>query len=427
MTRQINLIGQHIQDQGGIRVAIYLPNSVELLTTLFACAFHNLTAILLPFGDSSTEVVISMIRRSAADTVVTAPGAFPFDAVVKSYPALRQLIWVVDPGSSHMDWDEVPEGVGGTVNVATWQDVVNEAPAEAGRVLPPLEGQGDARDVTVFWQGKTGNSALEEMIRFTSANLIAGIAGQLQALPSPRRFGPEDLFLPADSLASTFTLTLTLAALYSNASVAFNSVAEKAADLTAATRGIAPTVIVATPSALLQTHEATTKTILSSFVARQVHWLQTRTLTQNGVMPLASLLTRYNDSLRPAAGSTPGKLRLIFTADRAGAGTPPLSSSVLSDLRIYTGARVLYALTAAKVAGAAVQTAFYDYRATDDGEGGWSHFGSPLPSTEVVLRDVAGHKNSERESRGEVSVCSVFLSATPPQGFGPSLQRKASC
>jgi hypothetical protein len=396
ITRQINLIGQHILDQGGNRVAIYLPNSVEFMAALFACSFYNLTAILLPF-DQPDDVVLSMLRRAAADTVITIPGSFPFDTVVKNYPSLRQLVWVVDQGSNHLDWNEVPKGMGGSVNVATWHDIINEAPDDAGNELPPLEGQKEARDVTIFWQSKPGT--LEEMVRFTPINLVSGISAQLFSIPTTQRMGPSDLFLAADSLTNTHTLVLTLAALYSNASVAFNSVAGKALDLVVATRGVAPTILVATPSQLLQTHAETTSS-LSSGLTRGVHWLQSRSLTQNGVMPVASLLTSYNDSLRPAIGATPGKLRLIFTAERAGADTPPLTSSVLSDLRIYTGARIIYALTTAKVAGAVAQTGLYDYRVFDDK---CCHFGSPLTSTEIFLRDTQDHKTSDTDSRGEVS------------------------
>lgn len=397
LTRQINLIGQHILEQGGSRVALYLPNSVELIVTLFACAFHNLTAIILPF-DQPDDAVISMLRRSAADTVVTAPGAFPFDHVVKSYPSLRQLIWVVDEGSSHMDWNEVPQGTGGSVNVSTWQDIVNDGPADAAKELPPLEGQKEARDVTVFWQAKPGTA--EEMVRFTAANLISAVAAQIFAIPTSQRMGPSDLFLPADSLANTHTLVLTLAALYSNASVAFNSVGAGANDLAIATRGIAPTIVVATPAALLKTHKETGG-ILRSMIARNLHSLQTRSLTQDGVMPTVSLISSYYDRYRPAIGTKPGKLRLIFVAERVGAETPPLSSQVLSDLRVFTGARVIYALTSAKVAGAIAQTGFYDYRVFDESR---SHFGPPLTSTEIVLRDTPTVKNGDGESRGEIIV-----------------------
>lgn len=398
VTRQINIIGQHILDQGGNRVAIYLPNSVELMAVLFACAFHNLTAIILPV-EQPDDVVISMLRRSAADTVIALPGAFPFDLAVKSYPSLRNVIWVVDEGNRHLDWNEVPKGMGGAVNVATWHDLVAEAPQEAGKELPPIEGQKEPRDVTVFWQNNTGEQ--EEMVRFTTANLVAAVSAQMFAVPMSQRLGPSDLFLPAAPLSDVYTLTLTLAALFSNSSVAFNAAAGRSRDLQAATRGISPTVIVATPEALLQTR-AQSADSLKSFIASTVHGIQARSL-QNGIMPAASLLTSFNDSLRPAIGRTPGKLRLIFVAERVGAGTPPLSSAALSDLRILTGARIVYALTAPKVAGAVSQTGLYDYRISqNEGEKGCSHFGPPMTSTEILLKDKGVHKTTDEKIEGEV-------------------------
>ena len=389
ITRQINLIGQHIAAQGGSRVAIYLPNSVELIATLFACAFHDLTAVILPF-DQPDEAVISMLRRSAADTVVTAPGSFPFDLVVKNYPSLRQLIWVVDEGSKHMDWNEVPQGAGGSVNVSTWQDIVGDSPLDAGKELPSSQGQKEPRDVTIFWQSKPGQQ--EEMVRFTSANLISGTAAAHFAIPTAQRMGPSDLFLPADSLANTHTLVLTLAALFSNASVAFNSVASQADDLAVATRGVEPTVVVATPAALLKTHIESTANVNASFVTRALHRLQVRKLSEKGVMPAL------------VDGS---KFRLILTAERVGADTPKLSSAVLTDLRAVTGARIMYALTAAKVAGAVTQTLFHDYRVSEDDKGG-VHFGPPVTSTEIFFKDLGQWKTTDEASQGEVSFKTHF-------------------
>ena len=138
VTRQINLIGQHIKQNGGKNIAIYLPNSIEFLATLFACAFYDLTAILVPY-DQSTEDIISLLHKSKADTVVAAVGSFPFDVVAKSYPALQQLIWVVDEGSRHMDWNEVPKGTGGAVNVSTWQEIIQDSEPTVGTELPPVE------------------------------------------------------------------------------------------------------------------------------------------------------------------------------------------------------------------------------------------------------------------------------------------------
>ena len=120
-------------------------------------------------------------------------------------------------------------------------------------------------------------------------------------------------------------------------------------------------------------------------------------------MPVAaSFLSRYNDSLRPTVGTTPGKLRLIYTAQAAGTASPLLSESVLSDLRIFTGARVVYALTAPRVAGAVAQTQYHDYRVQGEGEG--SHFGPPVSAVEVLLKDAPGHKITDLNYTGEIVV-----------------------
>jgi hypothetical protein len=398
ITRQINLIGRHIAEQGGIRVAIYLPNSIELLATLFACSFYpNLTTVLIPFNVSDEELV-SMLRRSAADTVVTAPGAFPFDAVVKAYPSLRQLIWVVDEGSKHLDWNEVPQGTGGSVNVATWQDIVNDAPVNASTELPPVDTENAPKDVVTFWQSKPGQ--MEEMVRFSQANLVSGISGQIGNIPVKEKVGKADVFLPADSLANIHTLTLTLAALFSHASVALKSVAGNSPDLVLATQGVSPTILVASPGSLLDMHKECMGK-LGSALAKASHYLSTRSLAQDGVLSFSHPLSAFSTAARPTIGTMPGKLRLIYVADRAGADSPLLSTKVLSDMRIFTGAKIVYALTAPRVAGAVSQTVIYDYRIDDNDK---SHFGAPLTSTEVFLKDKGSYKTTDDKIEGEIFV-----------------------
>ncbi|KAE8446170.1 hypothetical protein EG329_012395 [Mollisiaceae sp. DMI_Dod_QoI] len=394
VTRQINLIGQHIKENGGSNVAIYLPNSVELLATLFACAFYNLTAILVPY-DQSIEEIISFLRKSKADTIVAAVGSFPFDAITQNYPALQQLIWIVDEGSKHMDWNEVPKGTGGAVNVSTWQEIVQDQDPSAGTELPAVDRTAELKKVLAF-------SPTWELVEYTQANIIAGIAGQLTSIPSTQRITHSDLFLPIDALSSPYTLVLTLAALYSNASVALNSVAGHSPDLVLATQGIAPSILVASAGTLAKVHSETTAK-LNSTLYQLVHWFQTRSLVQNGVMPVASMFSRMYDTLRPAIGTTPGKLRLIYVSEQPGANSPPLTSQELSDLRIYTGSRIIYALTSANVAGAVAQTGIYDYRIDEPSEK-YSHFGAPVTSVEVFFKDTRDHNTTDERSAGEIHV-----------------------
>jgi hypothetical protein len=196
-------------------------------------------------------------------------------------------------------------------------------------------------------------------------------------------------------------LCLTLAAFFSHSTVIINSVAGPGVDLTLATRSLAPTIIVVSAETALKLHSTTTASALGS-LKNLAHYLESRVLA-SGRLPTDSLLTRFNAPARATLGTTPGKLRLVFTSERAGLNTPPLSSRDLSDLRIYTQARVVYALTAAKVAGAVAQTNIYDYRLGAPSSK-HSHFGVPLSSLEAKVRDTPTHKTTEEQSVGELVV-----------------------
>jgi hypothetical protein len=114
------------------------------------------------------------------------------------------------------------------------------------------------------------------------------------------------------------------------------------------------------------------------------------------------------DSLRPIISTTPGKLRLIYVANQAGVETTPLSTETLSDLRIYTGSRIIYALTSADVAGPVAQTGLYDYR-VDEATEKCSHFGSPVTSVEVFFKDTNEYQTTDHTSIGEVSLWIDFF------------------
>lgn len=267
------------------------------------------------------------------------------------------------------------------------------------------QGQGGSQGEIVEFTQKVGvvpTVSASSVLTFRTQNIVAAVAAETSALPSRQRLSPSDLFFPADSLTQSYALTLTLAALFSHASVAINSVAGPGVDLTLATRSIAPTVVVASAETAASLHSSASASITSG-PKKLAHYMQTRALAA-GRMPVDGLLTRLSAPARAAVGSTPGKLRLLFVSERAGAGAPALGSAELSDLRVYTGARVVYALTAARVAGAVAQTGIYDYRREEGGSSSHGHFGAPLSSVEVKVVDVEGHRTTdERDPEGEVS------------------------
>ena len=91
--------------------------------------------------------------------------------------------------------------------------------------------------------------------------------------------------------------------------------------------------------------------------------------------------------------------RLIYTYEKAGSSTLRLDPEDLFKLRIYSGARTVYAFTDAQVAGAVCQTNPLDYQTAI------SDFGPPLSSVEIKLRDAPGGENSDEKALGELVVC----------------------
>ena len=74
-------------------------------------------------------------------------------------------------------------------------------------------------------------------------------------------------------------------------------------------------------------------------------------------------------------------VRLIYTPGATYPGT-------VSNLRIFTGARIIVALTDPKVAGAITQTHMLDYTASEKKD---AHFGPPLSCLEIKLKEIPGH------------------------------------
>lgn len=228
-----------------------------------------------------------------------------------------------------------------------------------------------------------------------------------------QRLNPSDLVLPADSFSNSYVLCFTLASLFSHASLAINSVAGPGVDLALASRSVSPTVVIASSETLANLHAAEISGI-SSGIQKMAHVTQAQAMSA-GRMPTDNLLFKLLAPSGSAIGGTPGKLRLILASERVGTDSPALSSTTLSDLRIFTRARICYALTAAPVAGAVSQTNMYDYRRND--QPGHSHFGAPLSSVEVKLVDKDDQKVDGTTPTGEVRMLLLEVLYPPPSNM----------
>lgn len=226
---------------------------------------------------------------------------------------------------------------------------------------------------------------------------MAAISALGSALPRNQRFSSSDLVLSIDSLSRSYPLCQIFNALFSNASIALNSVAGENVDFALATNGVSPTVIIASSQTMSEYHDRIMKphTGLVSSLGR---WLQARTLDA-GNMPSKNFFSQLAQ-VGPTAELSLEKLRLLCISHRVDAdASVRMTSEQLTDLRIYLGTRIVYALTGPGIAGAIAQTNVFDYRDLS----GPSHFGSPLSSTEVTLTGVSEQQASEENPEGEVS------------------------
>jgi hypothetical protein len=198
-----------------------------------------------------------------------------------------------------------------------------------------------------------------------------------------------------------------MAALFANSSIALNSVAGENVDFALATAGVSPTVIIASSQTMADYHEKIMRphTGLVSSIGR---WLQARTL-DGGNMPTHNFFSQMA-RIGPTAELSLDNLRLLCISHRID-GNPAsrLTSEQLTELRIFTGARVVYALTGPGVAGAIAQTNAFDYRCLT----GQSHFGAPLSSTEITLKNVPeGSIDGAEEGQLAVSGPAVIAGTT---------------
>jgi hypothetical protein len=301
-----------------------------------------------------------------------------------------------------MDWTEIPSGLGGSIDVAVWHELVQDHQGSTPSA-PELESK-DLGSIATIWQPEPLKSG--SVVEFTHGNFASAIAALIAALPARQRINSTDLFFAADTWTNTYTLCQTFAAIWSGATLAINSVSGPEVDLTFAAKNIAPTVVVSSSESMSKLHAAASPAVQSG-LSKLSHSSQASSLAI-GAMPGTSFLANISGVTKASIGSTPGTLRLLLVSQRAGSSSPPMSAHELNDIRIFTGARVVYALTAAPVAGAVAQTNMFDYRAKES-TSTKSHFGPPVSSLEVKLVDNGSHKTTNERSEGEVCSAVLFL------------------
>ena len=133
-----------------------------------AAAFYGLTIILIPQGQSR-EALTDFLRETNADILLAQAGTLSLNELMKSYSGLRQVIWVVEKSSRHMDWKEPSDYDHGRITLATWHNLIEEQKGFASPDPPSNVPDFVLPNILAVWQRQTTASLPEtdEVVEFT--------------------------------------------------------------------------------------------------------------------------------------------------------------------------------------------------------------------------------------------------------------------
>ena len=101
------------------------------------------------------------MKEAGVDALIASAGSLPLEELCNNVPGLKQVVWVVQKTSRHMDWAGTPEAAQGKLSVSVWHDVVQEHKT-ASWDLP--QDEHEPPSLVQIWLSKNGPP---EVTRFT--------------------------------------------------------------------------------------------------------------------------------------------------------------------------------------------------------------------------------------------------------------------
>ena len=130
-----------------------------------ATTLYGITPVLVPFNHP-VQIIASIVRNTNTDCIIAAAGSLSLDGLLQLYPRLKHVIWVAERSSRHMDWNEVPEGVGGKVEIIVWHEIVEEKRSSALTELPSTTSESPSPSVITVSVSAT-DPEKHEVVEFT--------------------------------------------------------------------------------------------------------------------------------------------------------------------------------------------------------------------------------------------------------------------
>ena len=134
---------------------------------MVATTIYGLTPVLVPFN-KPLQIVADTIKDASAHCMIASAGSLPLERLLEIYPGLKHVIWVAERSSRHMEWNEVPEGVGGRAEIAVWHEVVEEKRSSGMAELPSQNPDAVVPSI-ITASISAHNPEKHELIEFTQA------------------------------------------------------------------------------------------------------------------------------------------------------------------------------------------------------------------------------------------------------------------
>lgn len=119
----------------------------------------------MPYG-LPQDLLASLLKQSNADFFITEAGTLDLKPLLTTASSINHVIWVTEAGSDHMDWDEVPEGVGRNLEVSTWHEIIDQRKSNITAEVQPYQKDSAHASLSTFCQGQNG---IYELIEYTPA------------------------------------------------------------------------------------------------------------------------------------------------------------------------------------------------------------------------------------------------------------------
>lgn len=93
----------------------------------------------------------SYLKKVQAELLIAEAGAVDLTVITSGNEQLKDVIWVAKEGSRHMDWNEVPAKLAGSVKVAVWHELVEERKKLDDTEVPAYDPKSATPSITAFW------------------------------------------------------------------------------------------------------------------------------------------------------------------------------------------------------------------------------------------------------------------------------------